>query len=255
MTGSAARRAGTIGRRAAIEPPKSVDRSTSVGWPAAATPLSLGVVAPVRVLLGKLVVPDEDEAPSARRSRRDWIVDCMLFLLAVALGAASLADQIHIGLHGPLLFFDVAGGAALCLGLWGRRRWPFGLGLASVPILAFSSFAWMAGGIILFTVAAYRRWQLALLLAGLQLAVLPVNRAVQPEADSLPTLAFYVICALTLAAIVAWGMFVRGRRQAQRERQRHAETEQALRVEQIVTRSAPASHGRCTTFSPTGSRC
>jgi signal transduction histidine kinase len=190
-------------------------------------------VVSIRARLDKLVVPDEGEAPSGRRSKRDWIVDCMLFLLAIALGAASLADQIHSGLRGPLLFFDVAGGSALCLALWWRRRWPFGLGLASALILAFSSFAWMAGGIILFTVAAYCSWQLALLLAGLQLAVVPVNRALQPEADSLPTLAFYAICTLTLAAIVAWGMFVRSRRQAQRERERYAETEQALRVEQI----------------------
>ena len=114
------------------------------------------------------------------------------------------------------------GGAALCLALWWRRRWPFGLGLASVPILAFSSSAGPAGLIVLFTVAAYRRWQLAFLVAGLQLAMFPVYRAVQPDDDTLPPLAFFVIQTLAFAAIVAWGMFIRGRRQSLRERVRHA---------------------------------
>jgi hypothetical protein len=172
-----------------------------------------------------LVIPEEDEEPPARRSRRDWIVDCSLFLLATAVGGLALADQVGRGLDGPLLVFDVIGGAALCLALWWRRRWPFGLGLASVPIVAFSSSAGFAGLIVLFTVAAYRRWQLAFLVAGLQLAVFPVYRAVQPDDDSLPPLAFFVIQTLAYAAIVAWGMFIRGRRQSRRERVRHAEAE------------------------------
>jgi signal transduction histidine kinase len=185
-----------------------------------------------RLLSTLLVVPEEDEEPPSRRSRRDWVVDCSLFLLATAVGGLALADQVGRGLDGPLLVFDVIGGAALCLALWWRRRWPLGLGLASVPIVAFSSSAGLAGLIVLFTVAAYRRWQLAFLVAGLQLAVFPVYRAVQPDDDSLPPLAFFVIQTLAYAAIVAWGMFIRGRRQSRRERVRHSEAEQELRVEQ-----------------------
>ena len=186
-----------------------------------------------RLLSGLLVVSEEDEEPPARRSRRDWVVDSSLFLLAAAAGGLALADQVGRGLDGPLLVFDVIGGAALCLALWWRRRWPFGLGLASVPIVAFSSSAGFAGLIVLFTVAAYRRWQLAFLVAALQLAMFPVYRAVQPDDDALPPLAFFVIQTLAYAAIVAWGMFIRGRRQSRRERVRHAEAEQELRVEQI----------------------
>jgi signal transduction histidine kinase len=180
-----------------------------------------------------LVVPEEDEAAPARRSRRDWIVDSALFLLAIALGSAALADNVDRGLGGTLLVVDAAGGAALCLALWRRRRWPFSLGLASLPILAVSSFAGLAGAVILFTVAAYRRWQLAFVVAGLQLAVLPAYRAVHPEDDWLPTVASYLVGTLGTAAIVGWGMFLRGRRQARRERLRRAEAEQQLRVEQI----------------------
>jgi signal transduction histidine kinase len=186
----------------------------------------------LRRRVGRLV-SEEDEAAPARRSRRDWIVDSTLFLLAIAVGLMEVADLVMRGLDGPVLLFDVCGGAALCLALWWRRRWPFGLGLASVPVLAVSSSAGPAGAIILFTVAAYRRWHLAFLIAGLQLAVLPAYRALHPEDDWLSTVASYLVSTLGLAAIVGWGMFVGGRRQAKRERVRRAQAEQRLRVEQI----------------------
>src|SRR5436305_1459999 len=82
-------------------------------------------------------------------------------------------------------------------------------GLGSVRILAFSSAPGIPGLTVLSTVAPYRRWQLAFLVAGLQLAMFPVYRAVQPDDDSLPPLAFLVIQTLAYAAIVAWGMFIR----------------------------------------------
>ncbi len=185
----------------------------------------------LRLGLGRLVVPDEDEAPPALRSRRDWIVDSALFLLAIALGSGSLVSSAQHGLNGSLLIVDAIAGAALCLALWWRRRWTVALGLASLPILAVSSFAGPAGVIILFTVAAYRRWQLASLVAALQLALLPAQRAVHPEGNSL--LEFYLGGTLGTAVIVAWGMFLRGRRQAQRERLRRTQVEEQLRVEQI----------------------
>jgi signal transduction histidine kinase len=142
----------------------------------------------------------------------------------------SLVSSAQHGLDGPLLVVDAIGGVALCLALWWRRRWPFALGLISLPILAVSSFAGPAGLIILFTVAAYRRWQLTFLVAGLQLALLPVGRAVHPQGNSLA--AYYLVGTLGTGAIVAWGMFLRGRRQAQRERLRRAQAEEQLRVEQ-----------------------
>ena len=184
-----------------------------------------------RLLSGMRVVPEEDEEPPGRRSRRDWVVDCSLFLLAAAVGGAALADQVGRGLDGPLLVFDVIGGAALCLALWWRRRWPFGLGLASVPIVAFSSSAGFAGLIVLFTVAAYRRWQLAALAAAGQVALLPVGRVLHPQGNSLA--AYYLTSTLGTAVIIAWGMFRQGRRQSRWERARYSETEQQLRVEQI----------------------
>jgi signal transduction histidine kinase len=185
----------------------------------------------LRDRLAELVVPEDDDTPPVRRSRRDWIADCALFALAVGLGSVSLASSAEHGLDGPLLVVDAIGGAALCLALWWRRRWPFALGLISLPILAISSFAGPAGLIILFTVAAYRRWQPAALVAGLQLALLPLQRALHPQGDSLT--AYYLTAVLGTAAVVVWGMFHRGRRQGRGERLRRAEAEEQLRVEKI----------------------
>jgi signal transduction histidine kinase len=175
------------------------------------------------------LVPEEDEPPPAPRSRRDWIVDGALFLLAIAIGAAEVADAVDRGLEAPLLVLDVIGGVALCLALWGRRRWPLALGLAAAPIVAISSSAGTAGVIILFTVAAYRPWQQAFLVAGLQLAVAPIQQAVQSDVSVTELL----IGTLVTVALVASGMVVRGRREARRERVRRTEAEGQLRVEQI----------------------
>jgi signal transduction histidine kinase len=173
----------------------------------------------------------EDDAPVAARSRRDWIVDSVLFLIAVVLGVAAGLTSARHGLRGPLLVIDAIGGVVLCLALWWRRRWPLGLGLASLPVLVVSSSAGPAGVVILYTVAAYRRWQLAVLVAAAQVVLLPLQRAVHPQGNSLA--AYYLAGTLGPAVVVAWGMFRRSRRQAQRERERRAEAEEQLRTEQI----------------------
>jgi signal transduction histidine kinase len=183
-----------------------------------------------RVPFGALA-SEEDDIPALRRSRRDWVADTVIFVLAIVVGTTSLISSFRYGLHGAPLVIDAVSGALLCLALWWRRRWPFGLGLASLPVLAISSFAGPAGVLILFTVAAYRRWQLAVLVAGGQLALLPAERAVHPQGGSVST--YYLTGIFGTAVIVAWGMFWRGRRQTQRERRRRAAAEEQLRVEQI----------------------
>ena len=175
--------------------------------------------------------PDEDERRLARRSRRDWIVDGVLFALTTFASLAALANQIGRGLDGPLLVVDVIVGSALLLALWGRRRWPLAVGLVAVPVVAISSLGFFPGMVALFTVAAYRRWQLAVLVAALQVAVLPIYRTVQ-IGDTVPDSLHYLICILAYTAIVAFGLFIRTRRQSLRERARHAIAEQHLLVEQ-----------------------
>jgi signal transduction histidine kinase len=185
----------------------------------------------VRAVLSEILRPEDDDTPVAARSRRDWIVDSALFLFATVLAITTVLSSARQGLHGPLLAIDAIGGAVLCLALWWRRRWPLGLGLASLPVLVVSSSAGTAGVIILYTVAAYRRWQLAFVVAAAQVALLPLERAIHPQGNSLT--AYYLTGTLGPAVVVAWGMFRRSRRQAQRERARRAEAEEQLRIEQI----------------------
>jgi signal transduction histidine kinase len=187
-------------------------------------------VTALRDHLAALAVREEGDTPPARRSRRDWLVDSALFALAVGLGVLSLVQSAGQGTSAPLLVLDAVSGSALCISLWWRRRWPLVLGLASVPILAVSSFAGPACLIILFTVAAYRPWQLAVVVAALQIVLLPAGRSFHPQGDSLAQ--YYLINTLGRAVIVAWGMIVRGQRQARSERERRAEAEQQLRIEQ-----------------------
>ena len=185
-----------------------------------------------RAVLGQAwFLREDDDAPVAARSRRDWIVDSVLFLLAAVLGITAGLTSARHGLKGPLLVTDAIGGAVLCLALWWRRRWPLGLGLASLPVLAVSSSAGPAGVIILYTVAAYRRWQLGVLVAAAQVVLLPLQRAIHPQGNSLT--AYYLTGTLGSAVVVAWGMFRHSRLQAQRERGRRAEAEEQLRIEQI----------------------
>src|SRR5215469_6894639 len=185
----------------------------------------------VRAAFNGVFRPEDDDTPSAARSRRDWIVDGVLFVFAAVLGLTVGLTDARLGLNGPLLVIDAIGGAVLCLALWWRRRWPLGLGLASLPVLAVSSSAGAAGVIILYTVAAYRRWPLAFLIAAAQVVLLPIGRAVHPQGNSLT--AYYLTGTFGPAVVVAWGMFRRSRRQAQRERARRGEAEEQLRIEQI----------------------
>ena len=99
----------------------------------------------VRAVFSQVLRLEDDDTPVAARSRRDWIVDSALFLFAAVVGLTAAITSAQQGLRGPLLAIDAIGGAVLCLALWWRRRWPLGLGLASLPVLAVSSSAGPAG--------------------------------------------------------------------------------------------------------------
>jgi signal transduction histidine kinase len=185
----------------------------------------------MRAAVGQVLRREDDDAPMAARTRRDWIVDTVLFLLAALLALSSAMTSARQGLHGPMLVVDAIAGALACLALWWRRRRPLEVGLAVVGLLVVSPAAGVAAGITLYTVAAYRRWQLACLVAATQVALLPLDRAVQPQGT--PPAVYYLLGVLGPAAIVAWGMFRRTRLQAQRERAGRAEAVEQLRVEQI----------------------
>jgi signal transduction histidine kinase len=184
-------------------------------------------------LLPSVLLGDTQEGGRPGRSTRDWIVDVTAVAIAVVCGLALFA--VTTDQYDPpdgVVMLDLVFGLAGCLALWFRRRWPVGVALAILPLTAFSSMSAAASAIALFTVAVHRPVRPVAVLAALYLLTVPVYFVVRGS-DSLAV--DLTVGVLVTVVVVAWGMFVRARRQlvlSLRERARRAESEQALRVEQ-----------------------
>ncbi|MEV5818731.1 sensor histidine kinase [Micromonospora haikouensis] len=176
-----------------------------------------------------------------RRTTRDWLVDAHMFLLALgwAVAVAWDAAQPEPALAGPLPHEWLQGldnvlGPLACVALWLRRRWPVGLAVATLPLGLFSATAGVALLIIMFTVVVHRPFPQAALVIGGNVLTCFSYAAVRPERG----FGFWgeVAWAIVfLGSVLAWGMFVRARRQlvlSLRERADRAEAEQQLRVAQ-----------------------
>jgi signal transduction histidine kinase len=184
-------------------------------------------------LLPGVLVPDPDRDPT-RRSTRDWIVDLACFLIGIVGGFLLFAEGAD-RMTDDFQFYDLVGGAIASLALWWRRRWPVGVALVTTAVGTYSAASGAAGAIALFTVAVHRRAAVALAFGALTLAIQPIYLAIQPDDPSTPYVVSIVISLLGIAGVIAWGMFVRARRQlvlSLRDRAERAEAEQQLRVEQ-----------------------
>jgi signal transduction histidine kinase len=207
--------------------------ATSVGGrrPEARLRLSAMELEHPRLLPGVLV-PDPDRDPRTR-STRDWIVDLACFLIAVVGGFLVFAEAAD-RMSDELQFYDLVGGLLASLALWWRRRWPVGVGLFVLAMNSFSTSASIAGAIAIFTVAVHRRAPVAVAVGLLSIAITPILLAIHPD-DEAPYWVSVLIGVLVSAGVIAWGMFVRARRQlvlSLRDRAERAEAEQQLRVEQ-----------------------
>lgn len=189
------------------------------------------LTAPAPMPVASDVAHPDEEAP---RTARDWVVDSVAFVVAVAFGVLLLAisaDDSVNGMTSEQVAVDAALGLVCCLSLWWRRRWPLGVALVCVVFGALSTFGTVAGLFALSSLAVHRHARPAL-----AVAVLFVPSAVvcslwlgRPDTWSvlLPTVAL-------AAAALAWGMFVRARRQllaTLRDRARRAEAEQLVQAE------------------------
>lgn len=177
---------------------------------------------------------DESGERRIRRSTRDWIVDTVLFLLASGWGgfnALIVLDQV--GRLEPHLIADQVAGGLSCAALWFRRRWPVGVAVALLPVSTVSYLASGAIGVALFSVAVHRRWPVVVVVGGLHLLATLPYAAIWPD----PGLTYWqlvTVSTLLCVALIAWGMFVRARRQlviSLRERAHRAEIEVRLRDE------------------------
>ena len=169
------------------------------------------------------------------RSPRDWVVDGACFLLLVGFTILVAVDDQRLS---PLpLAVDVTVGALCCAGVWLRRRWPVGFAVVAIVSILLSAAAGWAAFIALFTVAVHRRPAVAgLVAAGATAACVGT---VLVGLDTTTTWWQAALSSVFFGTVLAWGMFIRARRQlarSQREQDRRTELDevaQARRQERL----------------------
>jgi signal transduction histidine kinase len=184
--------------------------------------------------------PMEVWADDCEHPIRARLIDAGLLIVAAAAGALNLAIVLATDppVPRPVVLADVGFGAAACLALWMRRRWPVAVALAIAPLAVFSSVSQAALGMALLTVAMRRRLRVAITVATASFAAGQLHwalRGARTEPLWADVLSTFVIGLLINAAVVAWGRLGQARHErlrSLRERAERAEAEQQLRVEQ-----------------------
>ncbi len=171
------------------------------------------------------------ETPSGRRLSRDWAIDMVWFLAAACFTALAYGDNASRGIGAATLVLDATLGGVSCLAMWLRRRWPVGIAVTIIGLSIFSTAASGVALIALFGVAARRRLAVvAQVTAGFAAASIVGALVWSGPSPSVPQAALGAVC---VAAAVAWGMFIRARRQlaqTQRERARRGEADRVAQA-------------------------
>jgi len=187
-------------------------------------------------LLPALLTADPYTDDRTPRSTRDWVVDVVMFLIAAGGVPLMWLSERSSGNEPShyLLIADFVVGSLSAVAVWLRRRWPVTIALILLPVGLVFQMTTFAAGLFTFTVAVHRRFPVVAVVTALTLVFLAPTYALHPDKNSSFWTTMLVGCIFVLA-IVAWGMFVRARRQllvSLRERAERAETAQQLKVEQ-----------------------
>jgi len=172
---------------------------------------------------------DHDPVHPSGRADRGRAGDVLCFLLAVGLIGLALLDSLGQGIGPVPLTVDLVLGGLCSLGVWLRRLRPVELAVVAGVLSVYSTSASGAALVALFTVAVHRRFQVvAPIVAGYALVpfLTPLVRPDLPVASRAQVLLGVVLAT----AVLAWGMFVRARRQSLRERAGRVEAERELLV-------------------------
>jgi signal transduction histidine kinase len=172
------------------------------------------------------------EASDGKRSVRDWLVDMWMCLIAIAIGVALLGStwDEHSGVGYAV---DIALGAASLAALWFRRSHPTAVGVGTGLAAIASGAAGGPGLIALFNAALRAPFRALAVIAGIGVVNSVVFPLLYPGEDSYPLTV--VIGVLITFVVVAWGLFVRVRRElvySLRDRAARVEAEERLKLEQ-----------------------
>jgi signal transduction histidine kinase len=163
------------------------------------------------------VVPDVvADAPDVEGGRRDRVVDATIYLLAFAIGAATLADTWE-QIPPWLRVVGVVIGLATLVSLRWRRTHAgavgIGVGVISLVILTASGAVLAAT----FNAAIRARGRDLAIIVGLVITWAFVNPLIYPPRSGAPAGGSYwadAAASLLMAAVViGWGLFVRARRE------------------------------------------
>jgi len=190
-------------------------------------PADLQDRSPLRV--GVISDADHDPVGPAGRTVRGRVVDAACFLLAFGVVVLTLVDSRSQHIAPGLLTVDLVLGGLCSLGVWLRRRWPVGLAVAAGLVSVYATSAGGAALIALFTVAVYRRFAVVAPIAAGCALVPFLQVLVRPDVP-VGSPSEIVLGVVVFVAVLAWGMFVRARRESLRERAGRVEAEQELRV-------------------------
>ncbi len=149
------------------------------------------------------------DAPDAERGRRDRLVDAAIYLVAIAISAATLATTWE--LHPPWLRgVAIVVGLASLISLHWRRTHPAAVGIGVAAISTVIITASGANLVATFNAAIRARGRDLAIVAGLMIAWSFTNPLLYPDSAYLPD----VGASLLLTGVaLGWGLFVRARRQ------------------------------------------
>lgn len=165
-------------------------------------------------------------------------MDVVLFALSVLFGLALGLDRLASGaMPDPVWLFhlDAVSWVAGCVGLWWRRRWPVQFAVLMIFIGTFAEMSALPLLLALFTAAIHRPPRTTMVLFALSVPSAAVAVVLRPE----PSVPWQVLLGLGIAlqgAAIGWGLFLHHRRRlivSLRDRAARAETEAALRAEQV----------------------
>ncbi|GAB3437092.1 sensor histidine kinase [Flindersiella endophytica] len=170
-----------------------------------------------------------------RRSRRDWLADVTVSVVAAGAGVALIFFvRDNNGMSDLRFVLEFVAVAASCLLLFVRRRWPVPVAVVTLLVGLFSAGGVPAGMVMLFAIGVYQPARVAIGFAVVNLVLTAISEVVRPDPNSSFWEAFLWAGASTLV-LVAWGMVIRTRRElvrSLRDRAERAEAEQRLLAEQ-----------------------